>query len=129
MTVDTGSSLARIEMLDAGEVAARLGRWVPLGASLARSWAEAGRIVGVTQGARRLYPACQFDAVGLPLPVMRDLILVLRPGMSDAAILCWLGTDCPALQEARPAELLPVRPDAVLDAARLMATGRAPAAA
>lgn len=129
MTVNTGSFPAGIEMLDAGEVAARLGRWVPLGASLARSWAEAGRIVGVTQGARRLYPACQFDAVGLPLPVMRELILVLRPGMSDADVLRWLGTACPALQEARPAELLPVRPDAVLEAARLTVTGRAPAAA
>lgn len=129
MTVNTGNTPAAIELIDASEVAARLGRWVPLGASLARSWAETGRIVGETQGIRPLYPACQFDAAGLPLPIMRDLITVLRLSMSDAAILRWLGTGCPALRDARPADLLRVRPDAVLDAARLTAAGRAPAAA
>ena len=118
MVTEIDAAGAALEMADARRVAAGLRRWVPLGAQMARSWAEAGRIVGWPRGDEPLYPLCQFDAVGLPLPVMREVIAALRPGMADSGIVDWLGQGCAALQGARPADLLQDRPEAVLAAAR-----------
>ncbi|WPY93436.1 hypothetical protein T8T21_09900 [Limimaricola variabilis] len=107
-----------LEMVDAAGVAHRLRRWVPLGGRLAQSWSEAGRIVGRREGQRMLYPLCQFDTEGLPLPQMHGVIAALRPWLSETEIVAWLGTPCPDLSGSRPAECLSAMPDAVLHAAR-----------
>lgn len=111
-------------MRDAAQVAAGLQRWVPLGGVIAQAWSAAGRVVE----ADGLYPACQFDEAGLPLAQMRGLIAELRPVLSPAGIVGWLGTPCPALGGDRPADRLRATPEAVLDAARRHAAQRRAAA-
>lgn len=117
-TTDNGTPLA---MFDAQGVADRLRRWVPLGTRLASSWCETGRIIGVTAQGDRLYPACQFDAEGLPRVAMRDVIAALRPKMTEAEMLGWLGRACDALSGARPADRLADAPGSVIAAARCAA--------
>ena len=103
-----------LPMRDAAEVAARLRRWVPLGGEIAQAWSAADRVVED----RGLYPACQFDEVGLPLVQMRALIAELRPVMSPSGMVGWLGTPCAALEGLRPADCLQSSPGAVIEAAR-----------
>ncbi|EYD70574.1 hypothetical protein [Limimaricola hongkongensis] len=118
-----------LEMTDAAGVTARLRRWVPLGAWLAASWRETGRIVGYRDEEDVLYPVCQFDAAGLPLLEMRKVIVALRPVMGEAAIVGWLGTGCTLLGGARPADLLGAPSSAAVgEAARATAREMAQAA-
>ncbi|MGR3463492.1 hypothetical protein [Limimaricola sp.] len=117
-----------LEMTDAAGVTARLRRWVPLGARLATLWREAGRIVGCRDEEGVLFPVCQFDMAGLPLPQMRTVIGALRPVMGEAAMVEWLGTGRTQLGGARPADLLETQPQEVGEAARATARELAQAA-
>ena len=115
------SSADESVMLDAAGVAGALRRWVPLGATIARSWATERRIIGVVRKGTTTYPAWQFDQTGLPVAAMRDIIKALRPACDAEDMLAWLHAPSEALGGHRPCERLRDDPRAVIAAARQVA--------
>lgn len=115
------SSADESVMLDAAGVAGALRRWVPLGATIARSWATERRIIGVVRKGTTTYPAWQFDQAGLPVAAMRDIIMALRRACDAEDMLSWLHAPSEALGGHRPCERLRDDPRAVIAAARQVA--------
>lgn len=105
-------------MLDAAEVARGLGRWVPLGASIAENWRRTGRIVGVRREGGMVYPACQFDEAGLPFPEMQKVIHALQGQMDAEGIVRWLHQPCSILEGQAPCAVMRCDPAVVLLAAQ-----------
>ena len=93
----------------------------------AQTWARQRRIIGVPAGRNKVYPAFQFDKVGLPLPEMRDIICALAFYMSDEEIYAWLLAPCTELNGCAPREVLQRDPAAALDAALALCDGQASA--
>ncbi len=68
-----------------------------------------------------LFPGFQFDTLGRPLPVMRQLLARIPQGWTDEDITLWLAAPSGWLAARQPADLLATRPDAVLRALDLAA--------
>jgi hypothetical protein len=76
--------------------------------ALAARWAREGRVFGVPLGARNVFPAFQFNAEGVPYPVVAQALAALpREDMSPWAVgLWWYANNASLPGEARPAELI-----------------------
>lgn len=72
----------------------------------ASRWAREGRIFGVDWRGRTLYPAFQFDSLGQPRPVIRDVLELLPEALTGWARALWWTTESNALAGSRPLDVL-----------------------
>lgn len=84
----------------------------------AHSWAKAGRIFSVNDGAAERFPLFQF-LEDKPLPAMAEILEILRSRLSNWQIALWLTTPNAWVGEWRtPISVLTKQPEIVIDAAR-----------
>lgn len=107
-----------IPVLDAAGVHDRAGHRGTNKAQTAASWRRAGRILGLPQGGRQLYPAFQFDADGQPLPGMAAALAALPAAMTPWQRAFWFVSPNDILDGSTPADALHRADDAIIDAAR-----------
>lgn len=116
----------RYGTLTSGEVADRVGSRARNRAGAAADLLRAGRLIAVRRGANRHeFPDFQFAADGSVIPVVADVVRVLREhGWSDLSMAIWaaspsgwLADSCPADIWADPAQAESVRHAAFQDAA------------
>jgi hypothetical protein len=82
----------------------------------AHRWKREGKIFAVKSADGDRFPAFQLKD-GRPLPVISDVLKLLREQMTDWQIAFWFTSANPSLQMRRPADCLDER-DAVVSAAR-----------
>lgn len=110
--------LDSFEFLDAAAVARLSGSKSTNPRARASRWANEGRIFGVTQNGRALYPSFQFDDHGQPRPEVANVLDRLRQlNLSAWAIAIWWNTGHDVLDWRTPAAVLEEHPTAVLAAA------------
>lgn len=112
--------LSRYEMLDSAGVSELSGsRSTNLRATASR-WGSEGRIFGIWEHGRVLYPSFQFDGEGRPRPVVRAVLETLDPlKLSEWSTAIWWDTGHEVLEWRRPSEMVDSDPEAVLEAARM----------
>jgi hypothetical protein len=86
-------------------------------AALANGWKAAGRVFAVSVARGDLYPAFQFGEEGKPLPVIAQVLEVMR-GEQPWTIALWFAGGSGWLGGKRPVDLLHTDPEAVVEAAR-----------
>jgi hypothetical protein len=112
--------LDEMGMLDAAQVAELSGSKSTNQRARASRWTSEGRIFGLPVNGRSLYPAFQFDEVGQPRPVVKEVLALLMPlNLSAWATAIWWDTGSDILDWRTPAAVLVLDPDAVVKAARL----------
>jgi hypothetical protein len=87
--------------------------WVPgprLESEQFRQWVADGKIFGVEHNGSQFYAAYQFDEDGLPLPIVKEILQLLR-GEDPWAIAAWF--HFPNSWVAQ--DSMPVAPNAVLE--------------
>lgn len=110
--------LDRYEVLDARQVHHLYGSKADNSAALAGRWRSGGKIFGIEDRGRILYPAFQFADTGRPKPVVARVLQALgKRGPWQVASWFtapngWLADD------RRPVEVMDADPDAVAEAAR-----------
>jgi hypothetical protein len=93
--------------VDPGELAALVGSTARNPASTVDNWRRADRIVTVRWRGRTLVPGFELLQSGQPDPLVRPVLQVLRSyGMSDWERALWFVVPSPALDGARPVDLL-----------------------
>lgn len=108
----------RYDVLDAGQVHDLYGSKAENTAALAGRWRNAGKIFGVEQRGRILYPAFQFDETGRPKPVVAAVLQALGK-RGPWQVASWFTAPNGRLpDDRRPVEVIDTDPDAVADAAR-----------
>lgn len=100
--------LARYGCLTAEELADLHGSTAKNRYALAARWMREGKVFGVSQGARTVFPAFQFDADGRPQRVVAQTLEALpTEAMSAWAVaLWWYANNAHLPGQARPAELI-----------------------
>lgn len=83
-------------------------------------WARTGKVIAVAIRGTNLYPGFQFDDVGQPLPVIKELTDVLSAYNSPVATVQWLVGRNGYLDGRRPVDLLRTTPGLVVEAARYL---------
>lgn len=83
-----------------------------------------GRLFTVRDGTTDKYPRFQFDAHGQPLPVIEQILKLIKGRLEGWEIALWFHANNGWLpQQARPGDLLRRQPDAVLMAAKREVAG------
>ncbi|MFC4311662.1 hypothetical protein ACFPN2_21420 [Steroidobacter flavus] len=82
-------------------------------------WRRSGKIFGINYGGRDLYPAFQFGVDGRPLPIVAELLAILKdnPDRTDWDNALWFAGDTGWLNGASPIERLQTDPESVRRAA------------
>lgn len=110
--------LERYDVLDARQVHDLYGSKADNSAALAGRWRSGGKIFGIEDRGRILYPAFQFDDIGRPKPVVARVLQALgkrgpwQVASWFTAANGWLPDD------RRPVDVMDADPDAVAEAAR-----------
>lgn len=110
--------LDRVTVLDAATVHERAGHTGRNKAQTAANWRRAGRILGVPQGGRLLYPTFQFDPAGQPLAIMTDILSALPADWSAWQRAFWFMAPNEWIDGTAPADALAVHGSSVVEAAR-----------
>lgn len=82
-------------------------------------WRRSGKIFGINHGGRDLYPAFQFGRDGRPLPMVAEVLAILKrdPERSDWDHALWFAGDTGWLDGKSPIECLQTDPESVKRAA------------
>lgn len=82
-------------------------------------WRKPGRIFAINHGGRDLYPAFQFGSDGRPLPIIAEVLAILKrdPERSDWDNALWFAGDSGWLDGKRPIDCLQSDPEGVKRAA------------
>lgn len=98
--------LAEVGALTAADVHRISGSAADNPRATASRWAREGRIFGVEWRERVLYPAFQFDSLGQPRPVIREILELLPEALTGWARALWWTAESEALGGSRPLGLL-----------------------
>jgi hypothetical protein len=110
--------LSEYPSVTAPELAELTGSKAKNPSSRAHSWAKAGAIFSVHDGSGERFPLFQVHE-GKPLPQIAELLLILRPKLSNWQVALWLTTPNAWVGDWRtPLSLLGSAPEVVIDAAR-----------
>ena len=105
---------------------AQVGEWAgsksPNRAALAHKWKSERRIFSVPHQGTNYFPGFQFDAEGQPIPVIADVIRILRE-LSPWELVGWFTRNDGYLGGRRAVELLKSDPERVIFAAEREAEG------
>jgi hypothetical protein len=112
------------ELLDAAQVRTRLEAEFGANAPSPKRLQREGRLFCVTCAGVELHPAFQWHE-GRLVTGLKDMLGILTPYRAAWKILAWLSADNRHLDGARPADLLPLMPTSVSEAARLEINARA----
>lgn len=114
--------LSLILVLDSKGVAERAGYPAQYASNKIWRWRNAGRVFAIKHGGVDLYPAFQFDDDGQPVPIVAELLTVLRGDATrtDWQNAFWFVGPNSWLRGAAPKDLLqsPADRDRLLQAAR-----------
>ena len=93
--------------------------WVPVADAGARSqqWLGERRVFALEVDGALAIPAYAFDAEGVPVPALRDVLAVFSD-MPPSRVASWFESRSSALNGQRPRELLQSDPEAVVAAAQ-----------
>ncbi|WP_417657117.1 hypothetical protein [Pseudidiomarina aestuarii] len=91
--------------------------------ALANRWKKAGKIFAVSRQGKDWYPAYEFMDDGHPIPLMKDLLDILKPKNTDLAIACWFENHNSWLDGMKPKDVLMEEPEELLKAARVEVSG------
>ncbi|NHN57174.1 hypothetical protein G9U51_15490 [Calidifontibacter sp. DB0510] len=99
-------------LLDSAAVAELSGSTASNAAATASRWMRAGKVFAVRLGGRTLFPAFQFDELGAPLPLVRDVLTAYGPATGTALAL-WFTAPNAYLAGDRPVDRLGDRDEVV----------------
>lgn len=110
--------LGRHDVLDARQVHDLYGSKADNSAALAGRWRSGGKIFGIEDRGRILYPAFQFDDTGRPKPVVARVLQALGK-RGPWQVASWFTAPNGWLpDDRRPVDVMDADPDAVAEAAR-----------
>ena len=110
--------LERYDVLDARQVHDLYGSEADNSAAPAWRWLSGGRVFGIEDRGRILYPAFQFDDTGRPKPVVARVLQALGK-RGPWQVAGWFTAPNGWLpDDRRPVEVMDADPDAVAEAAR-----------
>lgn len=110
--------LERYDVLDARQVHDLYGAEADNSAALAGRWRSGGRVFGIEDRGRILYPAFLFDDTGRPKPVVARVLQALGK-RGPWQVASWFTAPNGWLpDDRRPVDVMDADPDAVAEAAR-----------
>ena len=110
--------LERCEVLDARQVHDLYGSKADNSAALVGRWRSGGKVFGIEDRGRILYPAFQFDDAGRPKPVVARVLQALGKRGSWQVASWFTAPNGWLPDDRRPVDVMDADPDAVADAAR-----------